>query len=196
MDTLPEEVYLDSLFPFLCVSDLGKLACVSRGSRVLADNNDAWRLIYTGCRKRTFSIVPASEHKFVKSWNSCGSTMAHSVWVDGGSPCTKQSHYRPSTLKQDTKENVNYHNFKRAVAKVSLARIPRFDLPAARHLDGYFQYQQWCWREVVRIESEITVLKKRRDAPANFAQILALPPSTPPHMKRTRQAKPARKALK
>jgi len=122
--------------------------------------------------------------------------MAHAVWSDRGFPCTKQSHYWASTLKQDLKETVNYHNFKRVVAKTSLARIPKFDLPAARHLDGYFQYQQWCWREVVRIESEIALLKKRRDAPANFATILALPSSTPPHMKRKRPAKPDRKTLK
>lgn len=192
METLPEEVYLYWLLPYLQPADLGMMACANRSMRVLADNNEAWRILYIMGRKKSFSITPTSQHRRGKNWYACANanvSPSPEVWVAAGMPCTKLSHYVHSTIVENTKPAINYHNFKRAFAKATISRIGKFDVQSERHLE------ELLWRYTV-YHSRITELKrqieqsiKRRSAPAKFKTILALPPSTPPHMRAAKRAR-------
>ena len=190
MESINKYVFLFSLSPFLSVAELGALACVSHGTRILADDNDVWRTLYLAVRKKTFTIVPTSVHRWPRNWYICGGThMSRTLWETSGRPCSRLSHYRHDTLQENDRKPVNYHNFKRAYAKHRLAQIGKFNEGSQRHLLRLTTERQACCQRYVWLQEEIGKCLKRRDAPAKFEAIMNQPPGTPPHLKRNRKRK-------
>ena len=54
IDTIPFEVFLNHVFPYLMLMDIQKLAIVSKEMKALCENNEIWKEIYIRKRKRDF----------------------------------------------------------------------------------------------------------------------------------------------
>ncbi len=187
METLCNDVYLNSFSTFLSVRDLGVLGCVSKMMRVMADNNEVWRKLYLDFRKKSFSILPTSVHIGSKRWFFCRYNGSREEWTAAGKPCSQLSHYQHHTLAENQKKAVNYHNFKRAYAKTAYARVTKFTRSSLNHICYLRDRQEQFRREILIMEDDIQSALKRARAPADFKDILSLPPSTPPHMKQQRK---------
>ena len=187
LDALCTDVFLGSLLPFLNVRDLGNLACVSQSVRIMADDNAVWRRLHHGMRKKTQCIVSTSVHCWPRNWSSCqrfGPQLPRGIWMAAGVPCDAIHHYTASSLGEVSKPPcVNYKNFKRAYAKMVLSRLGKFTNASERHLRQLEMDERECYTRLVRIQEEKDGALKRKHGPAKFRAILALPPSTPAHLK-------------
>ena len=54
IDTIPFEVFLNHVFPYLMSMDIQKLTIVSKEMKALCENNEIWKEIYIRKRKREF----------------------------------------------------------------------------------------------------------------------------------------------
>lgn len=106
----------------------------------------------------------------------------HVRWVAAGYPCTNVRHFEHGTLLEVGKRATNYHNFKRAYAKTAKSKLRVH----TRTSNEVLQRAQWQLEEA---QERLQRIKKtyygmcQPGAHLKFAAILALPPSTPPHLR-------------
>jgi hypothetical protein len=210
LDTLSEGILVMTVLEFTTVSDLGNLACCSTYMRIVADNQGLWRRRYVDSRKTHFRIGPNSLHQPYRNIWACRFTCTFSrthrneQWAAAGYPCTNLHHFEHGTLLEVGKRATNYRNFKRAYAKTAKSKL-RFHTLAtnqklhraqqqihlARHqlagakarLDRVEKLNVEAKARLVQLE-DLNAGRCQPGAHRKFDAILALPPSTPPHLRK------------
>jgi hypothetical protein len=186
LDTLSEGILVMTVLEFTTVSDLGNLACCSTYMRIVADNQGLWRRRYVDARKKHFCIGPNSLHQPYRNIWACRFPTpwppnVNALWAAAGYPCKNLHHFEHETLLEVGKRATNYRNFKRAYAKTAKSNL-RLRTLGTNHQLRRARYQlSEAQARLDRLE-ELDAGRRDPGAHRKFNAILALPPSTPPHL--------------